>query len=321
MPRIFAITAAKDRIELDASGRGEVVYTVTNSTARPLRGRARVVALESAKQAWFTLAGETERDFGPNATHQYTVQITAPPGTGPGSYRFRLDADSATNPTEDFDEGPAVAVQIPEPRKKQDGRSVPWWVFALAAALVLIVAAVVLYVVLRPDMIPVPDVRGRPQADAIKTLADQQLKGEVSESEVTPTNPPAPGTVIRQKPEPGTEVEAGAAVSLVVEAEPVKIPVPPVVGALLINAIQRIVAAKLVVDAPLQQAVADPNRFDKVISQSPAAGAMVDVGASVIVTVGVRRRRPWTEILTTNQFADIQRLSPKMVEILKRPPQ
>jgi hypothetical protein len=60
MNRIFAITAASDRVPTGGDGRGEITFTVTNSSARPLRGQLRVRPLGSTKGEWLSVAGETD---------------------------------------------------------------------------------------------------------------------------------------------------------------------------------------------------------------------------------------------------------------------
>ena len=73
MNRIFAITTASDRVSVAGDGRGEITFTVTNSSTRPLRGQLRVRPLGSTQGEWLNIVGETERAFSPNATQQVVV--------------------------------------------------------------------------------------------------------------------------------------------------------------------------------------------------------------------------------------------------------
>src|SRR5687768_11514697 len=106
MNRVFAITAASDRVSMGGNGSGEITFTVTNSSARPLRGQLRVRPLGSTRGEWLSITGETERAFSPNATQQILVKVATPPGVPAGKYQFRLDAISVINPDDDFTEGP-----------------------------------------------------------------------------------------------------------------------------------------------------------------------------------------------------------------------
>jgi hypothetical protein len=136
MANTFTITtSATDTLKTDDKGHTEAVFTVTNSTARPVRGMARAKALDSTKQEWLQIAGESERDFGSGDTQHLVVTFDAPVATRPHSvplpaaaqpsaavpptgaapadkYSFRLDVASARNPDEDFTQGPVVKVEL-----------------------------------------------------------------------------------------------------------------------------------------------------------------------------------------------------------------
>ncbi|HEX5081685.1 MAG TPA: hypothetical protein VFY40_06555 [Blastocatellia bacterium] len=147
MSRIFAITAASDRVSIGGDGRGEITFTVTNSSARPLRGQLRLRPLGSTKGEWLNIAGETERNFSPNATQQVIVKVAAPAGAPAGKYQFRLDAISVINPDDDFTEGPAVDLDIKAteaPKKK-----FPWLIVAAAAGALVLIAALTLFLLFR----------------------------------------------------------------------------------------------------------------------------------------------------------------------------
>jgi hypothetical protein len=87
MARVFAITATPEALTLDAKGRGELSFSVTNTSARPLRARARLVPLGAAQAAWFTAPPEPEQTLAAGATHAYSVRVSVPAGTSPGPTR------------------------------------------------------------------------------------------------------------------------------------------------------------------------------------------------------------------------------------------
>jgi len=150
MAKSFTITTtATDTLKADAKGHAEAVFTVTNATARPVRGMARTKPQGDTKREWLSIAGETERDFGGGATEQFTVKFDAAGAPG-GKYPFRLDVASALNPDEDFTEGPTVNVEIaaatvPAPPKKK----FPLWIIFVIAGVVLIIIIVVIILVVR----------------------------------------------------------------------------------------------------------------------------------------------------------------------------
>jgi hypothetical protein len=148
MAKSFSITTPTDALKADAKGHAQAVFTVTNATARPVRGMARARALGDTKREWLSVAGETERDFGGGTTEQFTVNFDAA-GAPAGKYPFRLDVSSALNPDEDFTEGPTVTVEVagaaapPPPQKK-----FPLWIVFVILGVVLLVGVIVLILVL-----------------------------------------------------------------------------------------------------------------------------------------------------------------------------
>jgi len=147
-PSTFTITSAGQRVSLDANGAAQASFTVTNTTAQTVRGRLLTRPGETAKPEWFSIAGETVRQFGPNAAEQVVAQLNVAPTPSPGTYSFRLDAVSEADPDEDFTEGPSVAFDVaatPPPPK----RKIPWWIFAIAGAVLLLIIIVVVILIVR----------------------------------------------------------------------------------------------------------------------------------------------------------------------------
>lgn len=230
---VFAIKTADDARASLTNGRGEVVFNVTNTSGRPLRGRGRIVPLGSAKADWLSIAGEVERNFSVNETHQFAVQLSVPPETAEGSYTFRLDVASVHNPDEDFAEGQTVAFEVP-PAPVPNG-PFPWWIVAVVAGvIVLIGGGVVLWLLLTTDKVTLPELAELSQFD--ETGARQRLEGlcddpqpclEVAPERESSTEVPQ-GFPITTKPEPGTEVEVGSQVTLVISSGPPTFSLPPV---------------------------------------------------------------------------------------------
>ncbi len=137
----FAITAAVNSIRLDAGGRGEVSYTVSNTSGRPLRGRARIVPPQEAPADCFTIIGAAERDFAAAGTQQYNIQITLPLGVKAGRYLLKLDMVGVKNPDEEFASGPPITFEVrsQEPVKKP----FPWWVVAVGLGALVVLAGLI----------------------------------------------------------------------------------------------------------------------------------------------------------------------------------
>jgi hypothetical protein len=143
----FTVTAAGQKVKLDSSGAAHVPFTVTNVSALTLKGRLLTRPSEQAKLDWFSIVGESVREFAPNAAEQVVVQLAVPAGSPPGSYSFRLDAVSQITPDEDFTEGPSVAFEVaPPPTPK---KPFPWWIVAVAGAVALLIIIVVIVLLVR----------------------------------------------------------------------------------------------------------------------------------------------------------------------------
>jgi hypothetical protein len=136
MSGIFAITAASNSAKLDSNRQAEVIFTVSNVENRPILGRVHLLPEGNTEKGWLSVAGDTEQYFAIAGTQQFTVRIKAPPGTPAGSYIFRLNMVGVQNPDEDYAEGPAVSIAVPEPVKQQ--RPFPWWILLIVAALIII---------------------------------------------------------------------------------------------------------------------------------------------------------------------------------------
>ena len=133
----FTVTAAHTKVKLDSSGAAHGTFTVTNTSAQTLKGRLLARAAEAAAPEWFTVEGDSTRDFAPNAPVQVVVQLAVPQGSAPGSYSFRLDAVSQVDPDEDYTVGPSIAFEIKAPDKPK--KPILPLILIIAGALVVLV--------------------------------------------------------------------------------------------------------------------------------------------------------------------------------------
>jgi hypothetical protein len=148
-PSSFTVTSAGQKVRLDSNGAGQASFTVTNTSAQPLKGRMLTRPSDPAKPEWFSIVGESVRDFAPNAAQQVVLQLNVPPTTPPGPYSFRLDAVSQAEPDEDFTEGPSISFEV-EPPPTPSKKGFPWWIVAVAAGIVLlIVIGIVVFLLVR----------------------------------------------------------------------------------------------------------------------------------------------------------------------------
>ncbi len=235
MPTSFTITTANQDLKADAKGHAEAVFTVTNTTNRPMRGMAKARALENTKQEWLQIAGQTETDFPPGGTQQFTVSFDAgaPAGSATSEhYSFRLDVASAMRPEEDVAEGPVVKVERPGAPPPVNGKKpFPKWIFIPIGLVVLAIIGVVLWLLLKdngPKAYALPDVANATEADARKKLETGCEAGSacvVVEVSAVPDNTVPKGNALATEPAAGTEVPIGSTVALVVSSGPEEVPV------------------------------------------------------------------------------------------------
>jgi hypothetical protein len=212
MNRIFDITTASDRVSMGGDGRGEITFTVTNGSSRPLRGQLRVRSLGSTKGEWLNIAGETERVFSPNATQQVVVKVATPPGVPAGKYQFRLDAISVINPDDDFTEGPTIDFEVKATAAPK--KPFPWWIIAAAAGAVILIVTLTWW--LWPKGVEVPNVVGLDIAEATKKFEDLKFKVEVTRQLNSTVGI---NKVFSQDPEGKSSIKEGATVMLFVASQ------------------------------------------------------------------------------------------------------
>jgi hypothetical protein len=213
MARSFAVTTASTTPQLDASRRGEVTFTVTNTTDRPVRGQIAVTPQNATLATWLTLAGNNERDFSPNSTQQATVQIAVPPDVPAGSYPFRLDIASARNPETDYTEGPTVVFGVPVPLPPPPPPPFRWWIPAAAVAVVLIGVAIWWFT--RPSLVEVPAVQGATLPAAIEKMGERQLL-----IQVTGDQSQLNASVVGTTPQAGEKVKKWTTVTIMMPGPP-----------------------------------------------------------------------------------------------------
>ena len=152
MANIFNITVAATDIKADAEGKATAIFTVTNALNTPVRGIAKAKALGNTQQDWLTVKGEQERDLSAHGTEQFTVEFSKPataatpgaPAAPPEKFPFRLDVFSASNPDEQFTEGPTVNVEVQQATVAVK-KPFPWWILIVIGA-VLILVVILLFV-------------------------------------------------------------------------------------------------------------------------------------------------------------------------------
>jgi hypothetical protein len=242
------------------SGRGEVAFNVTNTTASPLQtrfdlGRSDADKADAAPQGsfhptlpqdsplrkWLTVQTAPCR-IDPKGTVQVVVKLQAPPGTE-GTYRFCIIAAAAPRTDEDFTTGPQVSFML-----AKGAKSVPppfvwkWWMTLIAVGVVLAIAGGILAIVLSKG--GVPNVVDKTSDEAKQTLEKAGL--QVKTNDVFSPGK-TDGIVLDQKPASGSSVPEDKTV--VLDVASTLSSVPCVEGTSLTAAAAQLKAAGLQFDA------------------------------------------------------------------------
>ena len=123
-----------------------------------------------------------------------------------------------------------------------------------------------------------PAVEGRTLDQAVEEIEDAGLDSDI----LTEANDAPEGTVFRQSPTAGTEVDEGSTVTINVSGGPDTTPVPNAVGLGEAEARDRLVDAGFEVET---EEVFAERESGTVVSQDPSAGAQASEGETVTIKV------------------------------------
>jgi beta-lactam-binding protein with PASTA domain len=193
---------------------GAVTFTVTNKTGQGLSGRVTIEPQGEAKAEWFSVDGESERQFAAGGTHTFTVRIKTPPTATAGTYSLKVRTVAVNDPDNDFAESPVVVFDIAAPPVAAPKKKLPWWIFAAIGGGVAVVAGVVVAVILFTGGggTKVPNLVDLPLTEAQQRIADAKLA--VGTTTDDPDSAKAPGIITDQDPKADAEVDEGDQVTL-----------------------------------------------------------------------------------------------------------
>jgi eukaryotic-like serine/threonine-protein kinase len=175
-----------------------------------------------------------------------------------------FETDVRREPSDSVDEGRVISTQPGENTQLEKGRTV-----------VLVVSE-------GPEQVSVPDVVGDQEDDARSALEDAGLRADVSEEE---SEDEEAGTVLRQDPGSGANVDEGTSVTLVVAKAPPDVDVPDVVDQERDEAEQALRDAGFTVRVR-EETVDTLDQDGIVISQNPTGGEQLKEGSRVTIVVG-----------------------------------
>ncbi len=293
MPRIFDITTAKDKLDLDDEGKCQATFSVSNSTGATTRGRARVIPGDPVQERWYKIEGDHERTLRERQTTQYIVRVAPPRDAPRGEYSVRLDMVALDNTDEVAVEGPRVVVLCKGLAAPAPAKGFPkWLVFVIAAVVLLAGGGLAAFLLTRDSSAATaPKVVGLLFDDAKSKIEAAGLVAK--RGDAVPGADVAAGTVVVQKPAADAPVTKGEVVVLSVAGA------PSVVGLLFDDAKSKIEAAGLVVKRGDTIPGADV-AAGTVLEQKPLADAPVAKGDTVVLSVAGVEPEPASDILWYN---------------------
>jgi eukaryotic-like serine/threonine-protein kinase len=155
-----------------------------------------------------------------------------------------------------------------------DGHRRRWWKRAAIVVLVVVALAAAgwgVWAYIIPHRAEVPTLVGQPVGDARSRLLDLGFVVRIAPGTNSLQIPE--GAVVALRPQPGTELDHGATITIVPSLGPRQVDVPGLKGKTRVRAEQEIVAAGLKV-GPERLEYSDDVPKGRVISQRPAAGAV-----------------------------------------------
>ncbi|MFJ5958026.1 PASTA domain-containing protein [Paenarthrobacter sp. NPDC092416] len=279
----ITMTLSSYDVELK-DGKGSITASVTNGSTEP----ERVVLgafpgqVTNPPSSTYTTIPNPLRVIAAGATEQYVVQFDTA-GAAEGSYPVKLIAYSADDAPEDYaDQAKVVTLVVPKPAEKpKPTPGFPWLWVIIGGVVLLAVIGVILFFLFKDAN--VPDVKTKPQAEAVQIITDAGFKAATSQVESASPE----GTVVNQSPAGGEKVGRGSTVNLEI-AVPVRATVPAVLGSRIEDAKAAFLAAKLQLDFT-QGSTCTSSAFEPlfrpcvVVGVNPDVGSKVNVNALVLV--------------------------------------
>lgn len=298
MPVEFNITTATSRVELDKkTRRGQASCLVANISGKPVRGRAQ---LRSSTQdiitnQWVTLDGAAERDYAVAGNQQFTIQI-AVPASAPATttpFTFWMEVIDVANPDEVCDKGQEIAFAVPEAPVVKPGFQFKWWMAAIAAGVILLIALVI-FLIARANSKPIvpQNIIGMTESEARSALENSCANPRpclIPNVNYKAVSGNTLGVVTEVIPPAGTRLDPGTTV--VVFISQVLVP-NNIIGQTedqaknsLINACQAVPCLNPV----MQYNVIFTTLPEAVTATNPPPGTLVNPGSSVTVTYRKRK--------------------------------
>jgi hypothetical protein len=300
----FDVTVNPTTLEAKAGEKKSVVVTVTNKLGRPVTARASAVVDPATASAWVKAPPDAQKAFSQAATLDFRFGIEVPAAGPAGLYKVRIDVVDIEQPDDNFGQSPMIAVTVPKPPDvvvTNGGGGVPWWVWLVAALVILGVGFGIWKAFFSSKNMP--DLVKKSFAAAKAALDDQKITIVRVDTLNMDTVAFKGETVIEQDPAGGTKLKPDSnSVRLVVQKNYAAVPV--LVGQLDTEAAKRIGQAGLDLKVGSDCSTRSTADDNKVTSSSPTVGQVVAQGTPV--TIYIREVRPSCPAIIIGTFIAIE---------------
>lgn len=216
----WVVTAAAEEVVLNDRREGEATFTITNPNGAADQAVFDVVAGDGADPGWFTVE-DPQRVVRAGASVSYLMKVAVPADAPPGPYEVQgrvYSVDFAPEETSVL--SPRLRLEVPAVPGRAKWKP-PWWLWLIAAGLVLAILVVVGVLVFRGGDDPtdgqtvMPDLVGMSEREALQTLSGLGLTVEPVRYRF---DEDTDDQVVSQSSAAGTTVSLDAVLRLVVAA-------------------------------------------------------------------------------------------------------
>ncbi|MBN1983464.1 MAG: PASTA domain-containing protein [Chitinivibrionales bacterium] len=280
MARTFEITTPTKQVALDKTSRKcTVAFTIKNSSTNREKCIVKIVPLGSSQKEWFFLEEDSTFMIEANQVKSISPIVTIGADVKAGQYQFRLDAYSEKNPDDDYTEGQAVTVVVPQAQPEDEKKKeIPWWIIIVGCIVILLITGVVVFLIVF-SKVKVPSVINQSYKNAVVLLQGKNLSSSVAEGEKFSDT--AQWNVEKQNPKAGTSVKKKSIVILTVNAP---VAVPNVTNQSFMNA--RTILAQLQLTATVADGQKPTDTLQwMIVKQEPLSGVQVEKNSSIVLTI------------------------------------
>jgi len=291
----FDVTASPTKLSVKPGTTTPVKITVNNRLGKEVLARAQAVINPPSAANFVIAPPDAQRKLpagsqsATGATSDFEFQVVIPQGTLGRSFTMRVDVVEVGAQDDNFGQSDTVGVTVIEEAKPvpppNNGK---WWVWVIAAVVVLAVA-VGLWLVLRPKDNKIPDLAKKRKPDAMAMIDTSKIVAVWVDTLNGDTLAYKAAMVIEQKPAAGTLLKGvkGVKDTLRLTVQKSYSLVPRLVGLVPTDA-----ATKLGMDSLLLGVSNDCRNTHtpeegKVVKSNPDEGALVARGTSVNISVRV----------------------------------